>query len=165
MCCKEFMKYFFGIDPGASGAVAILTEEGHFVKVFDMPVFKIKVGKAIKRRVSADLLAHEVSLYPNAVAVLEQVSAMPGQGVSSMFAFGEAYGIVKGVFAALKIPAHLVTPGKWKRSMELSANKNGSRAKAIEMWPEHASYFKRVKDDGRAEACLLAEFGRRNFPW
>jgi crossover junction endodeoxyribonuclease RuvC len=159
------MKYFFGIDPGASGAVAILTEEGHFVKVFDMPVIKVKVGKAIKRRVSADQLAHEVSLYPNAVAMLEQVSAMPGQGVSSMFAFGESYGIVKGVFAAFKIPAHLVTPGKWKGAMELSANKNGSRVKAMMMWPEHADLFKRVKDDGRAEACLIAEFGRRQFPW
>lgn len=166
MCCKEFMKYFFGIDPGASGAVAVLSEDGHFVGVYDMPVVKVKVGKAIKRRVNADLLAHQVSLhYPNAVAVLEQVSAMPGQGVSSMFAFGESYGIVKGVLAAFQIPTHLVTPGKWKRAMELSANKNGSRAKAIEMWPEQASMFKRVKDDGRAEACLLAEFGRRNFPW
>jgi crossover junction endodeoxyribonuclease RuvC len=159
------MKYFFGIDPGASGAVAILTEEGQFVKVFDMPVLEMKVGKAIKRRVSADLLAHEVSLYPNAVAMLEQVSAMPGQGVSSMFAFGESYGIVKGVFAAFKIPAHLVTPAKWKKSMELNASKDGSRAKAIQMWPEHAGYFKRVKDDGRAEACLIAEFGRRNYSW
>jgi crossover junction endodeoxyribonuclease RuvC len=159
------MKYFFGIDPGASGAVAILTEEGQFVKVFDMPVLEIKVGKAIKRRVSADLLAHEVSLYPNAVAMLEQVSAMPGQGVSSMFAFGESYGIVKGVFAALKIPAHLVTPGKWKKAMELNASKDGSRAKAIMTWPEHADLFKRVKDDGRAEACLIAEFGRRNYSW
>jgi crossover junction endodeoxyribonuclease RuvC len=165
MCCKEFMKYFFGIDPGASGAVAILTEEGHFVKVFDMPVLEMKVGKAIKRRVSADLLAHEVSLYPNAIAMLEQVSAMPGQGVSSMFAFGESYGIVKGVFAAFKIPAHLVTPNKWKKAMELNASKDGSRAKAIQMWPEQAAMFKRVKDDGRAEACLLAEFGRRNNPW
>lgn len=159
------MKYFFGIDPGASGAVAILTEEGQFVKVFDMPVLEIKVGKAIKRRVSADLLAHEVSLYPDAIAMLEQVSAMPGQGVSSMFAFGESFGIVKGVFAAFKIPTHLVTPGKWKKAMELNASKDGSRAKAIQMWPDQASMFKRVKDDGRAEACLLAEFGRRNFSW
>ena len=160
------MKYFLGIDPGASGAVAVLSEEGHFVEVFDMPVTRVKVGKTIKRRVNAELLAHLVSLHsPNAVAVLEQVSSMPGQGVSSMFAFGEAYGIVKGVLAASDVPVHLVTPGKWKRAMELSANKNGSRAKAIEMWPEHASMFKRVKDDGRAEACLIAEFGRRNFPW
>jgi crossover junction endodeoxyribonuclease RuvC len=159
------MKYFFGIDPGASGAIAVLSEEGHFVAVFDMPVLEVKVGKAIKRRVNAELLAYEVGLYPSAVAVLEQVSAMPGQGVSSMFAFGESYGIVKGVLAAFQIPTHLVTPVKWKKAMELNASKDGSRAKAIQMWPGHASMFKRVKDDGRAEACLIAEFGRRNFPW
>jgi len=159
------MKYFFGIDPGASGAIAVLSEEGHFVAVFDMPVLEVKVGKAIKRRVNAELLAYEVGLYPNAVAVLEQVSSMPGQGVSSMFAFGESYGIVKGVLAAFQIPTHLVTPVKWKKAMELNASKDGSRAKAIQMWPGHASMFKRVKDDGRAEACLIAEFGRRNFPW
>jgi crossover junction endodeoxyribonuclease RuvC len=159
------MKYFLGIDPGASGAIAVLSEEGHFVKVIDMPVIEVKVGKSIKRRVSAPLLAHEIGLYQNSTAILEQVSAMPGQGVSSMFAFGESYGIIKGVLAAFNISTHLVTPGAWKKSMELNASKDGSRAKAIEMWPERALDFKRVKDDGRAEACLIAEFGRRKYSW
>jgi crossover junction endodeoxyribonuclease RuvC len=130
--------------------------------VFDMPVLEVKVGKAIKRRVNAELLAYEVGLYPSAVAVLEQVSSMPGQGVSSMFAFGESYGIVKGVLAAFQIPTHLVTPVKWKKAMGLNASKDGSRAKAIEMWPEQASMFKRVKDDGRAESCLIALWGLTN---
>ena len=159
------MKYFLGIDPGASGAIAVLNQEGHLVAVIDMPVFDVKVGKAIKRRVSPELLAHELSLYPNAIATLEQVSAMPGQGVSSMFAFGESYGIVKGVLGALKIPTHLVTPNAWKKAMQLNASKDGSRAKATQMWPGWGYMFKRVKDDGRAEACLIAEFGRQKFSW
>ena len=154
------MKYFLGVDPGASGAIGVLQEDGVLLRVIDMPVIELKVGKAMKRRVSPELLAHELAPYAGAVAFLEQVSAMPGQGVSSMFAFGESYGIVKGVLAALGMGTHLVTPGAWKKSMGLNAGKDGSRAKAIQMWPERVSDFKRVKDDGRAEACLIAEFGR-----
>jgi crossover junction endodeoxyribonuclease RuvC len=154
------MNYFLGVDPGASGAIAVLQEDGLLIAVIDMPVIELKVGKAMKRRVSPELLAHELKPYAGAVAYLEQVSAMPGQGVSSMFAFGESYGIVKGVLAALGMRTYLVTPGAWKKSMGLNAGKDGSRAKAIQMWPERVSDFKRVKDDGRAEASLIAEFGR-----
>lgn len=78
-----------------------------------------------------------------------------------MFSFGESFGIVKGVMAGRGININLVTPAKWKKAMELNAGKDGSRAMALQMWPEHAELFKRVKDDGRAEAALLAEFGRR----
>jgi crossover junction endodeoxyribonuclease RuvC len=160
MCCKAFMKIFLGVDPGASGAIAVLQEDGVLLAVIDMPVVELKVGKAMKRRVSPEILAHALSPYAGAVAYLEQVSAMPGQGVSSMFAFGESYGIVKGVLAALGIGTHLVTPGAWKKAMGLNAGKDGSRARAIQMWPSHVGDFKRIKDDGRAEACLIAEFGR-----
>jgi crossover junction endodeoxyribonuclease RuvC len=159
------MKYFLGIDPGASGAIAVLREDGVLVAVIDMPVVELKVGKAMKRRVSPELLAHEMSLYAGSVVFLEQVSAMPGQGVSSMFAFGESYGIVKGVLAALGMSINLVTPNTWKKAMGLNAGKDGSRAKAIQMWPSHVGDFKRVKDDGRAEACLIAEFGRLKNLW
>ena len=161
------MKYFLGIDPGASGAIAVLNQEGHLVAVIDMPVFDVLVGKAIKRRVSPELLSGEIEPYVrgDSVAWLEQVSARPGQGVSSMFAFGESFGIVKGVLGAHRVPTRMVTPSTWKKAMLLNASKDGSRAKAIQLWPEHASMFKRVKDDGRAEACLIAEFGRQKFSW
>lgn len=167
MCCKDFMKYFLGIDPGASGAIAVLDEEGHLVKVIDMPVFEVLVGKAVKRRVSPELLAGEIEPYvrSDSMAWLEQVSARPGQGVSSMFAFGESFGIIKGVLGALRVPTQMVTPNAWKKAMNLNASKDGSRAKATQMWPAQASMFKRVKDDGRAESCLIAEFGRNKVSW
>ena len=95
-----------------------------------------------------------------AKAIIEQVNAMPGQGVTSMFAFGESFGLAKGVLAGLKIPTSTVTPGKWKKALQLNAGKDGSRAKAAQIWPEHAGEFKRVKDDGKAEACLIAYWGR-----
>ena len=156
------MKFIVGIDPGAHGAVAIMSPTGRLVKVIDMPVVEMKVGKAMKLRVSPELLAHELSPFRgNADGWVEQVTAMPGQGVSSMFAFGESFGIVKGVMAGCGINIHTATPSKWKKAMELNAGKDGSRAKAIQMWPECAELFKRVKDDGRAEAALIAEFGRR----
>lgn len=159
------MAFIIGIDPGASGAVAVLDEEGRLVYMVDMPTVEVKVGKANKKRVSPELLATEIQPYRfHGVAWVEQVTAMPGQGVSSMFAFGESYGIVKGVLAAHGIQTNLVTPNKWKKAMELNAGKDGSRAKAIMKWPENAHLFKRVKDDGRAEAALIAEFGRtRHF--
>jgi crossover junction endodeoxyribonuclease RuvC len=77
-----------------------------------------------------------------------------------MFAFGESFGLAKGVLAGLAIPTSTVTPGKWKKSMQLNAGKDGSRAKAAQLWPTQAGEFKRVKDDGRAEACLIAEYSR-----
>jgi crossover junction endodeoxyribonuclease RuvC len=77
-----------------------------------------------------------------------------------MFAFGESFGLAKGVLAGLKIPTSTVTPGKWKKALQLNAGKDGSRAKAVQIWPEHAGEFKRVKDDGKAEACLIAYWGR-----
>lgn len=151
-----------GIDPGVSGAVAILEQE-KLVMVFDMPMVEIKVGKAMKRRVSAEMLADELRLYANAGAVawIEKVSAMPGQGVSSMFAFGEAYGLARGVLAGLGVPCHAVTPMQWKKGMGLNQGKDASRAKAAQIWPMQAGEFKRVKDDGRAEAALIALWGGR----
>lgn len=151
-----------GIDPGVSGAVAILEQE-RLVMVFDMPTVEIKVGHAMKRRVSAEMLADELRMYADqgAVAWIEKVSAMPGQGVSSMFAFGEAYGLARGVLAGLGVPCHTVTPMKWKKGMGLNQGKDASRAQAAQTWPMRAGEFKRVKDDGKAEAALIALWGSR----
>lgn len=156
------MSFVIGIDPGAAGAVAILeAKTGQLVHVFDMPAIDIKIGTKIKRRVSPEMLASELRLYleEGAVAVIEQVNAMPGQGVTSMFAFGESFGLAKGVLAGLGIQCSTVTPGVWKKAMKLNAGKDGSRAKAAQLWPMSAGEFKRVKDDGRAEAALIAAWG------
>lgn len=158
------MSFVIGIDPGASGAVAILQKNGKLVQVFDTPTVEVKVGGKLKRRISPQMLVAELKLYTDqgATAYIEHVSAMPGQGVSSMFAFGESFGIARGVMAGLQVPTYTVPPAVWKRALQLNAGKDGSRAKAAQLWPEAAGEFKRVKDDGRAEAALIAEWGRRN---
>jgi crossover junction endodeoxyribonuclease RuvC len=161
---KDLQMFIIGIDPGASGAVAILEKSGKLVHVFDMPSVELMAGGKAKRRVNPEMLAAELKLYADqgATAVVEQVGAMPGQGVSSMFAFGESFGLAKGVLAGLRISTSTVTPSKWKKAMGVNAGKDGSRAKAAQLWPSQAGEFKRVKDDGRAEACLIAEWARLN---
>jgi crossover junction endodeoxyribonuclease RuvC len=156
------MSFVIGIDPGAAGAVAIIEDTGKLVHVFEMPAVEVVVGGKAKRRVSPEMLAAELELYADqgARAIVEQVGAMPGQGVTSMFAFGESFGLAKGILAGLKIPTTTVTPGKWKKALQLNSGKDGSRAKAAQIWPASAAEFKRVKDDGKAEAALIAYWGR-----
>jgi crossover junction endodeoxyribonuclease RuvC len=155
------VNYVIGVDPGIHGAVAVLTQDGKLVEVFDMPTMEVKVGKATKNRISPELLAAELRgrAEYTVAAYIESVSASPQMGVTSAFAFGEALGIVKGVLAAMHIPVTLVPPAKWKRDMNLNQSKDGSRAKAIALWPAQAGEFKRVKDADRAEACLIAHWG------
>lgn len=157
------MSFIIGIDPGANGAVAILeASTGKLVQVFDMPSVEITVGGKNKKRVAPYLLADELRLYDvlGTRAIVEHVAAMPGQGVSSMFAFGHAFGLAMGVLAGMGITADLVTPAKWKRDLKVNPGKDGSRLLAMTLWPDQAKEFKRVKDDGRAEAALLAHWGR-----
>jgi crossover junction endodeoxyribonuclease RuvC len=146
-----------GIDPGLHGALALLdTEFDENIVVRDMPIAKSSrrnelVG-AWLARIVRDLAPHEV--------YLERVHALPRQGVSSSFGFGMTYGMTRGVLAALGIPTHLVTPNEWKRALRLGADKSAARAMAANLFARDASLFVRVKDDGRAEAALLAYFGR-----
>lgn len=157
------MSFIIGIDPGANGAVAILDNKtGDLVQVFDMPSVEITIGGKNKKRVAPYLLAEELRLYNvhGTRAIVENVSAMPGQGVTSMFAFGHAFGLALGVLAGMGITADLVTPAKWKRDLKVNPGKDGSRLLAMTLWPDQAKEFKRVKDDGRAEAALLAHWLR-----
>lgn len=157
------INYVIGIDPGASGAIAILDVRGGLVDAFDMPTVEIQIGKAMKHRVAPEAIASELRCYAEyATAVIEKVGAMPGQGVSSMFAFGEAYGLVRGVLAGMGIPVTTVTPAVWTKAMRVAAGKDGSRQRAMELWPDKAALFKRVRDDGRAEASLIAAWGKSN---
>lgn len=156
------MSLIIGIDPGASGAVAIL-ENGKLIEVWDMPTVQVLAGKSVKRRVSPEMLAAELRNWAAGTAFVEQVNAMPGQGVSSMFAFGESLGVIRGVLAGLAIPCHLVPPARWKKAVGVNAGKDGCRAKAAQMWPAQAGEFARVKDDGRAEAALIAYWGTVSF--
>lgn len=146
------MTCILGVDPGISGAIAFyFTEAPDRVAVEDVPI----VGGEISSHLLADRLK---SLCPS-IAVIERVSAMPKQGVSSMFNFGVSFGLVRGVVGALNIPLHYVTPTKWKRHFNLPAEKDAARELAIRLFPACATSFARKKDHGRAEAALIARYG------
>jgi crossover junction endodeoxyribonuclease RuvC len=150
------MMYKIGIDPGLSGAVALLDENLNLVSVADIPVMPLRKGK---NQVNAAELTTRLRHVPEAsTAYLEAVSAMPGQGVSSMFSFGTSYGIVQGVLAALGIPVVLVTPQAWKKRAGLSGkDKDMARTLAIRLYP--TAELSRKKDIGRADAILIGRFG------
>jgi crossover junction endodeoxyribonuclease RuvC len=147
-----------GIDPGFTGALAFLNPAtGKIVDVMDVPVIETKTGK---RRVDVWTLAKRVDVMAEYVeaAALEAPGAMPGQGVSSMFRFGETCGIIEGVLVANFIKLHRVAPAKWKRDLNVPAGKDEARALASRLWPDSAGLWARKKDDGRAEAALLARW-------
>ena len=148
-----------GIDPGQTGALAFY-DSGKIVAVVDMPVMARTHGKG--QQVDPYALATLIMANRGHLgeAVMEQVSAMPGQGVSSTFNFGESAGIVKGVLGALQIPLRMVTPQKWKKNAGIAGkDKDAARTLAIQQHPEVADQLTRKKDVGRADAILIAYFG------
>jgi crossover junction endodeoxyribonuclease RuvC len=149
-----------GIDPGASGALAWIDDAGMLLAVEDMPAMDVSVGGKMRRRVSAPMLAALIRETMPTRAYVERVAAMPGQGTASMFSFGFSAGLVDGVLAGLNIPVTYVHPAVWKKAAGLSADKGTARYRAAQLFPEQAAKFARVKDDGRAEAALIAQFGR-----
>ena len=145
-----------GVDPGISGAIAILDAKGAAIEVYDMPV--------VDGLVSGRLLFR--SLWERRIrrVIVEKVNAMPGQGVSSMFKFGRSVGVVEGVVGALGVRFSWVAPGAWKRHHGLlRAEKEASRRLAIEKFPCMAEKLARKKDVGRAEALLIAEYGLGDY--
>jgi crossover junction endodeoxyribonuclease RuvC len=155
------MSRILGVDPGASGALVILETQTNTLTVADMPTVTIKRGTRQVRQVNAYLLADIIKELAPAKAFVEAVHAMPGQGVSSMFAFGRALGVIEGVLAGLQVPTTLVPPAEWTKAMRVKGGKDGARNRAIELYPRSADQFARVKDDGRADACLIATYGAR----
>ena len=152
-----------GVDPGLGGALAFL-DSGGALEIFDMPVHRLKRGGKAKREIDRYELARIVDAHgPVAHAFVEQVGAMPGQGVTSMFQFGRSLGIVEGVLSAGFIPTDYVAPRKWRVGLGVRAGKDGSRARASALMPGHAGLWTRVKDDGRAEAALIALYGQRQL--
>ena len=151
-----------GIDPGLSGAVAIISDDS--LKVFDMPTMTVDRNGKAKRQVSANELAE--LLYTcsgkDCHVYVERVGAVSGQGVTSVFSFGRSFGMIEGILAALKMPVTFVAPATWTRAIGRSPGKDASRARAMELFPNHEYFFKRVKDDGRADAALIAHWGRKH---
>ena len=149
-----------GIDPGLSGAIAIL-EEKKVIGVFEMPV--MAEGKKNKRQLNSaqlvNIIQDNLNNNEEAIIVVEQVNAMPGQGVTSMFNFGQTFGAIKGVCAALKLPIFFVRPSKWKKHFELiNASKDSSRTKVIEMYPTLSNQLTKKKDVNKSDAILIARF-------
>ena len=149
-----------GIDPGLSGAIAVL-EDTKVLGLFDMPV--MAEGKKNKRQLNSAQLVSIIkeSTKPDAetAVVVEQVNAMPGQGVTSMFNFGQTFGAIKGVCAALELPIFFVRPSKWKKHFELiNSSKDSSRTKVIEMYPSLSSQLAKKKDVNKSDAILIARF-------
>ena len=150
----------FGIDPGLSGAIAVFINN-KISNVFEIPV--MSEGKKNKRQLNS---AHLVKLLKDnlvdgkeASVVVEQVNAMPGQGVTSMFNFGQTFGAIKGICAALNLPIFFVRPSKWKKHFNLiNSQKDSSRTKAIEMYPSLSEELSRKKDVNKADAILIARY-------
>jgi crossover junction endodeoxyribonuclease RuvC len=147
------MKRTMGIDPGAGGALALLDGD-RLIHAADMPTIMVKGRAKVMPSGVVDLV---VNWKPDQI-VLEDVAAMPGQGVTSMFSFGRGVGILEGVIAALGYPLVMVRPATWKRAAGVPADKDAARLMATRLWPDHANLFARKKDDGRAEAALLARW-------
>lgn len=141
-----------GIDPGINGAVAFyVSTVPALVSAEDLPI--------VDGMTDAASLARTIEAMRPDLAVIERVGAMPKQGVSSTFRFGQAFGIAIGVVAALGVPVVMVAPARWKKHFGLPADKEASRARALQRWPGRAELFRRKKDHGRAEAALLAAYG------
>ena len=149
-----------GIDPGLSGAIAVLDGIKIF-DMFDMPV--MSEGKKNKNQLNSAQLVNIIKRHilsnDDTFVIVEQVSAMPGQGVTSMFNFGQTFGAIKGVCAALNLPIFFVRPSKWKKHFELiNSSKDASRTKVIEMYPKLSNQLTKKKDVNKSDAILIARF-------
>ena len=151
-----------GIDPGISGSICFL-QNGRILDVIEMPT--MTDGKKNKKQVNGSQIFNEISerikkLDKNDIRVIiEQVSAMPGQGVTSMFNFGQSFGILKGICSAMQIPMYFVRPTKWKKYFNLiNSEKDASRTRAIEIFPYFSSQLSKKKDSNKADAILIASF-------
>ena len=150
------------IDPGISGSLCFF-EEGKIIDIVEMP--NMAVGKKNKRQVNGAQIYNEISLRiknfqkEDIKVVIEQVSAMPGQGVTSMFNFGQSFGVLKGICSAMQLPMYFVRPAKWKKYFNLiNSKKDASRTKAIEIFPYISAQLSKKKDSNKADAILLASF-------
>jgi crossover junction endodeoxyribonuclease RuvC len=156
-----------GIDPGISGSICFL-EDGIIKDVLEMPT--MTEGKKNKKQVNGSQIFNEISSRiktyekKNVKVVIEQVSAMPGQGVTSMFNFGQSFGILKGICSAMQLPIYFVRPAKWKKYFNLiNSEKDASRTKAIEIFPYFSSNLSKKKDSNKADTILIASYFHETY--
>ena len=156
-----------GIDPGINGAICFF-DNGKILDVIEMPT--MADGKKNKRQVNGSQIFNEISKRIEGIekkeikVIIEQVSAMPGQGVTSMFNFGQSFGILKGLCSAMQLSMVFVRPAKWKRYFNLiNSEKDASRTKAIEIFPYFSSNLAKKKDSNKADAILIASYHYETF--
>ena len=156
-----------GIDPGITGSICFF-EDGKIIDVVEMP--NMAEGKKNKRQVNGAQIYHEISKRiknlekKDIKVVIEQVAAMPGQGVTSMFNFGQSFGVLKGICSAMQLSMHFVRPAKWKKYFNLiKTEKDASRTKVIEIFPYISSQLSRKKDSNKADAILIASFYNNTY--
>ena len=156
-----------GIDPGISGSICFFAN-GEIIDVIEMPT--MTEGKKNKRQVNGAQVYNEIKKRINKFqnqdvrVVVEQVSAMPGQGVTSMFNFGQSFGILKGICSAMQLPLYFVRPAKWKKYFNLiNSQKDASRTRAIEIFPYFSSQLSKKKDSNKADAILIASFYHETY--
>ena len=160
--------FIIGIDPGISGSICFL-QDGKIIDVIEMPT--MIDGKKNKRQVNGAQIYNEISKKrikgienKDIRVVIEQVSAMPGQGVTSMFNFGQSFGILKGICSAMRLPMYFIRPAKWKKYFNLiNAEKDASRTRAIEIFPYFSNELAKKKDTNKAEAILIASFYNETY--
>ena len=151
-----------GIDPGISGSICFF-EDGKIIDIVEMP--SMAEGKKNKKQVNGSQICNEINSRIKKLnkqeikVVIEQVSAMPGQGVTSMFNFGQSFGVLKGICSAMELPMYFIRPAKWKKYFNLIiSEKDASRTKAIQIFPYISSQLSKKKDSNKADAILLASF-------
>ena len=151
-----------GIDPGITGSICFF-QDGKIIDVVEMP--NMPEGKKNKKQVNGAQIFYEISLRIKDLrkeeikVIIEQVSAMPGQGVTSMFNFGQSFGILKGICSGMQLPMYFVRPAKWKKYFNLiNSEKDASRTRAIEIFPYFSGQLSRKKDSNKADAILIASF-------
>ena len=156
-----------GIDPGISGSICFF-QDGKIIDVVEMPT--MTDGKKNKKQVNGSQIFNEISERIKNInkkdvkVVIEQVSAMPGQGVTSMFNFGQSFGILKGICSAMQLPMYFVRPAKWKKYFNLiNSEKDASRTKAIEIFPYFSANLSKKKDSNKADAILIASFFHNTY--
>lgn len=157
-------------DPGVYGAFAVMID-GSLVEVEDMPTMTRLVSGRERRYVAPDIVdgllrsfvTSHVGLADDVRFVLEQVGARPKEGAGGAFAFGKGVGHVEGIVIGLRLPRHTVDPATWKRQLKLKKGKDASRQRAMEAFPDFREQFARVKDDGRAEAALIAMWAHEHL--
>ena len=154
--------FIIGIDPGISGSICFF-EDGIIKDVVEMPT--MTEGKKNKKQVNGSQIFNEISNRISKVdrkdikVVIEHVTAMPGQGVTSMFNFGQSFGVLKGICSAMQLPVYFVRPAKWKKYFNLiNTEKDASRTRAIEIFPYFSTHLSRKKDSNKADAILIASF-------